>query len=177
MASAPDPYIRISEALCLRAWAIHPRIERTGLSSPFSVNRRRLVMNISKRVKILITVIGIPLLFVIAFILVIAAYNSFHKPPEVDLMATGFVPQKIEITEGETIHFVNRSSTITQVLCLGTDKRCDLYAELPRGLKSPGIRIAPDQADEVVFDFYGTFHITSTTVPGMNLTVTVDAAA
>jgi plastocyanin len=134
-------------------------------------------MKISKRAKLLLTAIGIPLLFVIAFVLVITAYNSFHKPPEVDMMTTGFVPQKIEITEGETIHFVNRSSTITQVLCLGTDKRCDPYAVLPRGLKSPGVRIAPDQAKDVVFDFYGTFHVTSIVVPGMNLTVTVDSAA
>jgi plastocyanin len=133
-------------------------------------------MKISKRAKVLLTAIGIPLLFVIAFILVIAAYNSFHKPPEVDMMTTGFVPQKLEITEGQTIHFVNRSSTITQVLCLGTDKRCDPYAVLPRGLKSPGIRIAPDQAKDVIFDFYGTFHVTSIVVPGMNLTVTVDSA-
>ena len=134
-------------------------------------------MKKSKRAKLLLTAIGIPLLFVIAFVLVIAAYNSFHKPPEVDMMTTGFVPQKIEITEGETIHFVNRSSTITQVLCLGTDKRCDPYAVLPRGLKSPGIQIAPDQAKDVVFDFYGTFHVTSIAVPRMNLTVTVDSAA
>ncbi len=134
-------------------------------------------MKISKRAKLLLTAIGIPLLFVIAFVLVITAYNSFHKPPEVDMMTTGFVPQKIEITEGETIHFVNRSSTITQVLCLGTDKRCDPYAVLPRGLKSPGVRIAPDQAKDVVFDFYGTFHVTSIAVPRMNLTVTVDSAA
>ena len=115
-------------------------------------------------------------MFVIAFALVIAAYENFHKPPEVDLMTNGFVPQQLEITEGETIHFVNHSSSITQVLCLGTDKRCDPNAVLPRGLKSPGIRIAPDQAKDVVFDFYGTFHVTSIVVPGMNLTVTVDSA-
>jgi plastocyanin len=133
-------------------------------------------MRISKRTKLLLTVIGIPLLFAIAFILVIVAYNTFHKPPEVDMLTTGFVPQKIEITEGETIRFVNRSSTMTQVLCLGTDKRCNPFAVLPRGLKSPGIRIAPDQAKDVVFDFYGTFHVTSIAVPGMNLTITVDAA-
>ena len=134
-------------------------------------------MKISKRTKLLLSAIGIPLLFVIAFVLVITAYNSFHKPPEVDMMTTGFVPQKIEITEGETIHFVNRSSTITQVLCLGTDNRCNPLAVLPRGLKSPGIQIGPDQAKDVVFDFYGTFHVTSIVVPGMNLTVTVDSAA
>lgn len=133
-------------------------------------------MRVSKRVKILLTSISVPLLFALAFVLVIAVYNDFHKPPEVDMMTTGFVPKNIEITEGETIHFVNRSSTITQVLCLGVDKRCDRSALLPRGLKSPGVQIAPDQARDILFDTYGTFSITSTTVPGINLTVTVDSA-
>jgi plastocyanin len=134
-------------------------------------------MKVSKRTKVLFTVIGIPLLFVIAFALVIVAYENFHKPPEVDLMTNSFVPRQLEITEGQTIHFVNRSSTITQVLCLGTNNRCDPYAVLPRGLKSPGITIAPGQAKDIVFDFYGTFHVTSIKGSGMNLTVTVDSAA
>lgn len=133
-------------------------------------------MRVSKRVKILLTSISVPLLFVLAFVLVIAVYNNFHKPPEVDMMTTGFVPKNIEITEGETIHFVNRSSTITQVLCLGVDKHCDRSALLPRGLKSPGVQIAPDQAKDILFDTYGTFSITSTAIPGMNLMVTVDSA-
>ena len=134
-------------------------------------------MKVSRRTKMLFTIIGIPLLFVIAFTLVIIAYQNFHQPPEVDMMSNGFVPQQVEITEGETIHFVNHSSNIAQVVCLGTNNRCDPYAVLPRGLKSPGIRIAPGQAKDVVFDFYGTFHVTSLMGSGMNLTVTVDPAA
>ena len=65
-------------------------------------------MNVSKRTKVLFSIIGIPLLFVIAFAMVIVAYESLHKPPEVDMMSNGFSPQKLEITEGQTIHFVNR---------------------------------------------------------------------
>jgi plastocyanin len=133
-------------------------------------------MNVSKRTKVLFSIIGIPLLFGIAFAIVIVAYESFHTPPEVDVMSNGFSPQKLEITEGQTIHFVNHSSSITRVICLGTNNHCDPYAALPRGLKSPGIRIAPGQAKDVVFDFYGTFHVTSITGSGMNLTVTVDSA-
>ena len=133
-------------------------------------------MKVSKRTKVLFTLIGIPLLFVITFALVIAAYESFHKPPEVDVMSNGFTPQSLEIPEGQTVHFVNRSTTITEVICLGTNNHCDPYAALPRGLKSPGVRIAPDQAKDVLFDFYGTFHVTSITGSGMNLTVTVDSA-
>ena len=133
-------------------------------------------MNVSKHTKVLFSVIGIPLLFVLAFAIVIVAYESFHHPPQVDVTTTGFSPQQMEITEGQTIHFVNNSSTVTQVICLGTNNHCDLYAALPRGLKSPGIQLAPGQAKDVLFDFYGTFHVTSLTGSDMNLTVTVDSA-
>ena len=133
-------------------------------------------MNESKRTKVLFSIVGIPLLFVISFAVVIVAYESLHKPPEVDVMSNGFSPQKLEIPEGQTIHFVNHSSTVTQVLCLGTNNHCDPYAALPRGLKSPGIRLTPGQAEDVVFDFYGTFHVTGLKGTGMNLTVTVDSA-
>ncbi len=134
-------------------------------------------MNVSKRTKVLFSIIGIPLLFVIAFAIVMVAYTSYHQSPKVDVMPNGFSPQKLEITEGQTVHFVNNSSSLTQVLCLGMNNHCDPYAALPRGLKSPGIRLAPGQAKDVVFDFYGTFHVTSITGSDMNLTVTVDSAA
>src|SRR5712691_1018358 len=118
-------------------------------------------MRISKRTKIVLTSITAPLIFAVAFILVITIYSINHKPPEIQVMSTGFVPQTLEIPEGETIRFVNRSSTITQVLCLGINQQCDSTALLPRGLASPGVRIAPDQAKDVLFDTYGTFSITS----------------
>ncbi len=139
-------------------------------------------MKISKRVKILSISISAPLLFVIAFILVVAAYSHFHTSPEVDVMTAGFAPQTIEIPEGTTIHFVNRSSAITQILCLGSDQRCDRSVPLspvqsppPRDFLGPGIQIGPDQAKDIVFDTAGIFHITSAVVPGLNLTVKVDA--
>ena len=138
-------------------------------------------MRINKRVRILFISISAPLLFVVASVLVVAAYTTFHRPPEVDALTSSFAPQKIEISEGQSIHFVNRSSK-TQILCEGIDKRCDRPAALfletpPQVLYSPGLRLAPEQTKDVVFDTDGTFTITSTVVPGMNMTVTVDAGA
>ena len=133
-------------------------------------------MKMSKRTKTLLIAISAPLLFIVAFVTVIAIYLISHKPPEVDIMATGFIPQTIEVPEGETIRFVNQSSTITQTLCLGTNQHCDPNQLLPRGIASPGVQILPNQAKDVVFDTFGTFTITSTAVPGINLKVTVDAA-
>ncbi len=131
-------------------------------------------MKISKRT--LLISISAPLLFIIAFSIVIAVYLISHKSPEVDIMASGVVPQAIEIPEGESIRFVNQSSTITQTLCLGANQHCDSNLLLPREIASPGVKILPNQARDVVFDTYGTFTITSTSVPGINLKVTVDAA-
>jgi plastocyanin len=130
----------------------------------------------SKRTKTILISISAPILFIIAFAIVIAVYLTTHKPPEVQVMITGFVPQTIEIPEGESIRFVNPSSTLTQTICLGINQHCDPNQLLPRGVASPGVRIPPDQSKDVVFDTYGTFTITSTAVPGINLTVTVDAA-
>ena len=140
-------------------------------------------MRIPKRIKILFISIAAPLLFVVAFVVVIAVYSTFHKTAEVTVTASGFAPQQIEIVEGETIHFANQSSTITQTLCLGSDTHCDrsylLSLKLPPLvlLQSPGLRLAPDQAKDVVFNNAGTFTVTSTVVPRTNLTVTVDAGA
>lgn len=139
-------------------------------------------MNLSKRTKTLFISISAPLLFVIAFILVPVAYNDFHKPLEVDVMVSGFTPQQIQINEGETIHFVNRSSTVTQFLCVGTNSQCDNTAFLslklpPPALHGPGVRIAPGQAKDIIFDTDGTFSITSTVDANVNMTVTVAATS
>jgi len=138
-------------------------------------------MRISKRVKVIFISISAPILFIAAFLLVIVAYNQFHQPPEVDVMATAIAPQNIEITEGQSIRFVNRSSSTTQILCLGANRSCDSLPYLtlqlpPPEFKSPGLRLAPGQAKDIVFDADGIFHVTSTVMPGINLTVTVAAA-
>lgn len=121
-----------------------------------------------------------PLLLLVAFIIVVGVYSNFHTPPEVDVTSIGFSPQNIEITEGGTIHFVNKSS-VTQVICIGSNQHCDSTAIdptifNPSALAGTGIRIAPGQGADVTFNSYDTYNITSTTSPGLNLMVTVDSA-
>lgn len=121
-----------------------------------------------------------PLLLLVAFIVVVGVYSNFHSPPEVDITAIGFSPQNITITEGETINFVNKSS-VTQVICIGSNQRCDSTAIDPTvfdpsAIASTGIRIAPGKGQDVTFTTYDTYAITSTTSPGLNITVTVTSA-
>ena len=96
-----------------------------------------------------------------------------QKPPEVDLTAHGFSQTSISIAEGDTVHFVDPSTGVAQMLCLGQDKVCSRYSFDPPDLKGPGLQIAPGQSKDVVFALEGTYHVTSTTMPGLNLTITV----
>jgi len=133
------------------------------------------IMKMSGRTRRILIAISAPLLLISAFAVVIFIYLNFHQPPVVDMTATGFAPQSVEISEGETIRFVNQSST-TQVLCVGTNQKCDTTAVDPRPFLSPGRRFAPGQSEVIVFDTPDTYTITSTVTPKMNLTITVDAA-
>ncbi len=137
-------------------------------------------MKVSKRTKTILISISAPLLLIVAFVVVIAIYSTFHHPSEVNITTTSFTPQNIEITEGESIHFVNQSTSLTQVLCVGKNKQCDrsvfTIQELPpQSLIGPNLRIAPNQTQNIIFNNAGTFSITSTVVPHMNMTVTVNA--
>jgi plastocyanin len=132
-------------------------------------------MKMSRSRKILLYYIVPPVLLVTAIVLVVFFYLQFHTPVEMDVTSGGFKLSTIEINEGETVHFVNHTNVV-QVLCLGQDKVCDAGAVAPTVLKSPGIRLNPGASTNVVFDRYGTFVITSTTMPGVNLKITVDSA-
>jgi hypothetical protein len=131
-------------------------------------------MRTSRAKKILLYLVIPPLMFAVVIVLVVFLYLRFHAPVEVDVTASGFAHSVIEITEGETIHIVNQSNVI-QSLCLGQDRTCDASALAPVALKSPGIRLAPGASIDVVFELFGTYNVTSTSVPGVNLEITVDA--
>ena len=130
----------------------------------------------SRTRKILLYLVVPPVLFAVAIALVLFLYLQFHKTPEMALTSKGFSLSAVEINEGETLHFVNQSN-VTQVLCLGVDRVCDTHAVAPKALKMPGIQLKPGDAINVVFEQYGIYNITSTNVKGVNLKITVDAAA
>lgn len=136
--------------------------------------------NMSKRTRTLFISIAAPLTFVLVFAIVVIVYNSFYMPPQVDVTTSGFVQQgltiqSITINEGESINFVNHSSTAL-VLCLGSNQQCDSVAVDPAALAHPGMRLAPGEAKAVVFGNFGTFFVTCTTVPHLDLTITVNQA-
>jgi plastocyanin len=77
------------------------------------------------------------------------------------------------ISAGESIHFVDDQSGSMHILCIGKDGQCDPNAKSPQDLTGQGFTIQPGQSHDVQFDTAGTYPITCTIHPDMNLTVTV----
>jgi plastocyanin len=92
----------------------------------------------------------------------------------VQLNASNFVQTTRAIKVGQTLLF---SDTVdgggTHVICLGQDMQCDSQAQGPSALMSPGFTINGGTTKSITFLTAGTYQITCTLHPEMNLTVIV----
>jgi plastocyanin len=96
-------------------------------------------------------------------------------PNEVSMVAADFSTSSITVNAGQVVHFTDPAGTgATHTICLGTDGTCDSGATGPQALESPGFTInSGDPAKDVTFDTPGTYKITCSIHPAMNLTVIV----
>lgn len=101
--------------------------------------------------------------------------SSTAAPNEVGMVAADFSRTSITIKAGAAVHFTDAAGTgATHDVCLGSDGACDNAAKGPQALKSPGFTInAGDPAKDVTFDTPGTYKVTCSLHPAMNLTVIV----
>jgi len=116
-------------------------------------------------------------LVLVLLVLTLAAcgQSSTATPNEVGMVAADFSRTSITIKAGEMVHFTDAVGTgATHDICLGSDGACDTAAKGPQALKGPGFTInAGDPAKDVTFDTPGTYKITCSLHPAMNLIVTV----
>jgi len=92
----------------------------------------------------------------------------------VQMNPTNFVQTTRTIQAGQTLLFDDSvGGGGLHIICLGTDQQCDTSADGPSDLKSPGFTINPGGTKSVTFPTAGTYKITCTVHPSMNLTVTV----
>ena len=92
----------------------------------------------------------------------------------VQMNTDNFVQATRTIKAGQTLLF---SDTVgggnTHVICLGHDMQCDAQAQGPSVLMSPGFTIMAGGTKSITFPTAGTYQITCTLHPDMNLTITV----
>jgi len=94
---------------------------------------------------------------------------------EVSMAAADFSPTSITITVGQAVHFTDPAGVGgTHIVCLGNEGECDAAAHGPQALEGGGFTInAGDSPQDVTFTTPGTYKITCSIHPSMNLTVTV----
>jgi plastocyanin len=92
----------------------------------------------------------------------------------VQMNPTNFVQTTRTIKVGQSLLF---DDTVggggLHIICLGNDQVCDSSAQGPTDLMSGGFTINPGATKSVTFSAAGTYKITCTVHPNMNLTVTV----
>ena len=97
--------------------------------------------------------------------------------PEADMTRSGFVQSDVFVDIGASVTFVNPADGVPQLLCIGTNQRCDSD---PGNYNQPsqlyhGLRVLPGQRVSIVFGAVGDYHVTSQTTANMNITISANA--
>ena len=93
---------------------------------------------------------------------------------QVTMDATDFVNNAVTIKAGQSVHFDDPGdSGGTHIICSGLNGQCDNSSSAPKDLQGSGFTINAGQTKDVTFPTAGTYKITCSIHPDMNLTVTV----
>jgi plastocyanin len=122
------------------------------------------------RIRLLLVLFALALLAALA-----ACGQGTAAPNEVSMVGADFTTTTLTISVGQAVHFTDPVGTGgMHVICLGAHGTCDKSAPGPQALQGDGFTIsAGDAPKDVIFDTAGTYKITCSIHPGMNLIVTV----
>jgi plastocyanin len=117
----------------------------------------------------------IAVLVVLPLLALVACGQGAAAANEVSMAAADFSPTSIAITAGQAVHFTDPAGVGgTHIVCLGAEGSCDTSAQGPQALEGGGFTInVGDPPRDVTFMTPGTYQITCSIHPSMNLTVTV----
>jgi plastocyanin len=97
-----------------------------------------------------------------------------YTTPDVTMGQTDFTHHALTVTAGTTVNFITESSGSTHILCIGDNGACQSGAQGPSELTAQnGLEVDVGQTKPVKFDTAGTYKITCTIHPTMNMTITV----
>lgn len=93
---------------------------------------------------------------------------------ELDMGASDFTQSSVTLSAGQALHMVDsQDSGGTHMLCIGQNGACDANPTGPSELHGPGMAFNPGTTKDITFSTAGTYHITCTIHPSMNVTITV----
>ena len=78
-------------------------------------------------------------------VIVVLIYSTGLAFPEVDMTRTAFTQTSVDASTGAHVHFVNPSSGMEQILCVGSNGHCAGVGYDPSALLGSGLRVEPCQ--------------------------------
>jgi hypothetical protein len=114
--------------------------------------------------------------YMIALTGILASCSCILIIPQANMTSNSFVQRDVSLGPGSSLVFRNPADGVVQILCIGTNQRCDRDPENTRYVPSQlsqGLRIFPGQDIYVTFDMAGDYPITSQSTTNMNLMVHV----
>ena len=114
-------------------------------------------------------------LVLLALLALVACGQGATAANEVSMAGSDFSMTSVTIKAGQSVHFTDPAGVgATHIVCLGNEGNCDSTAQGPQALEGSGFTInAGDPPKDVTFTTAGTYKITCSLHPSMNLTVTV----
>jgi plastocyanin len=114
-------------------------------------------------------------LVLLALLALAACGQGATAANEVSMAGSDFSVTSVTIKAGQSVHFTDPAGVgATHIVCLGNEGSCDSAAQGPQALEGSGFTInAGDPPKDVAFTTAGTYKITCSLHPSMNLTVTV----
>ena len=121
------------------------------------------------------TTVTIAPLVLLALLALAACGQGATAANEVSMAGSDFSMTSVTIKAGQSVHFTDPAGVgATHIVCLGNEGNCDSAAQGPQALEGSGFTInAGDPPKDVTFTTAGTYKITCSLHPSMNLTVTV----
>ena len=103
-----------------------------------------------------------------------ACGQSGSAANEVSMTGSDFSPTTVTIKTGQAVHFTDPAGVgAMHIVCLGSDGDCAAAAQGPQALEGDGFTMnGGDPPKDVTFATPGTYRITCSIHPSMNLTVT-----
>lgn len=103
-----------------------------------------------------------------------AAQTSTSTPANEVLMGTdNFVQTTLSVAAGTPVIFHDQSDGAPHIICIGKDGQCTASSTAPKDIVNPGFNINPGDSKNITFTTAGTYDITCTIHPQMNLVLTV----
>ncbi len=109
-------------------------------------------------------------LIIIFEIFIVSSNTVYTIQPHLEIMHSGFSPEQMSVFTDDKLRMSNAPGNAAQTLFASPLTNA---GEIPTLLRRPGLTLQPGQSVDVTFSSEGRYMLSSSTIPGLTLIITV----